>query len=335
MPVRRSELIKKVKHITVSFKPDHGRQGKLSKETLLGKIKKIEKVDIDSIKTDDDITSIKDDAIRTRFETKYRELGTLTKVRASLKTEFPKLDVFKSYYVSRTPIVSLTEKNIDSIVDEKIKEKLKAFIKEHASLSFAEQLQKFTETERNGKPSAAGKPGKKYRIVKVRCIHTDQKPISITSSVVPRYLCTEDYLAAVIWKIPSKKKDTEPEYKATFLRRDEFDVNNKPKKLEKPHDAAKYICMLYKDDYLEFTENGIAYLCRIAGLPASQENKIDIRPIYAASNCKDWIIATNDNMLEPCWRAKEQEKRISVNVLFGKHKARSVTVNPIGRVFRK
>lgn len=169
----------------------------------------------------------------------------------------------------------------------------------------------------------------------MRCINWGQTPITITSSAVPRYLCPEDYLAAVVWQIPSKKKDTEPEYKATFLRRDEFDVNNKPKKLEKPHDAAQYICMLYKDDYLEFTESGATHLCRIAGLPASQNNKIDIRPIYAVSDCKDWIIATNENMLEPCWKPQKEEKRISVNVLFGKHKARSVTVNPIGRVFRK
>ena len=334
MPVLRSELIEKVKHITVSFKPDHGRQGKLSKETLLGKIKKIEKVDIDSIQTDNDIASIKDDAIRTRFETKCRELGSVAKTSATLKTEFPKLDVFKTYYVSRTPIVSLTEKNIDSIADEKIKEKLKTFIKEHADLSFAEQLQKFTETEWIGKPSAAGKPGKKYRIEKVRCINRVQTPIPITSSDVPRYLCPEDYLAAVVWQIPSKKKDTEPEYKATFLRRDEFNDDNKPKKLQKPHDAAKYICMLYKDDYLEFTENGATHLCRIAGFSATQ-NKIDIRPIYAVSDCKDWIISTNENMLESCWKEIKGQNYVSVNVLFGKCNARSVTVNPIGRVFRK
>ena len=334
MPVLRSELIEKVKHITVSFKPDHGRQGKLSKETLLGKIKKIEKIDIDSIKTDDDIASIKDDAIRTRFETKCRELGSVAKASAILKTEFPKLDVFKTYYVSRTPIVSLTEKNIDSIVDEKIKEKLKTFIKEHADLSFAEQLQKFSETEWIGKPSAAGKPGKKYRIVKVRCINWGQTPIRIASSTVPRYLCPEDYLAAVVWQIPSKKKDTEPEYKATFLRRDEFNDDNKPKKLQKPHDAAKYICMLYKDDYLEFTGSGATHLCRIAGFSATQ-NKIDIRPIYAVSDCKDWIISTNENMLESCWKEIKGQNYVSVNVLFGKCNARSVTVNPIGRVFRK
>ena len=144
--------------------------------------------------------------IRTRFETKRRELGDITKAKAALKTEFPKLDVFKTYYVSRTPIVSLTEKNIDSIVDEKIKEKLKTFIKEHADLSFAEQLQKFTETEWIGKPSADGKPGKKYRIVKVRCINRVQTPIPITSSAVPCYLCPEDYLAAVVWLCRSEER---------------------------------------------------------------------------------------------------------------------------------
>ena len=335
MPVLRSELIEKVKHIVVSFKPDHGAQGKLSKETLLGKIKKIEKVDIDSIKTDEDIAAIKDDTIRTLFETKLRELGHIKKVQKTLKDAFPEFEVFKEYYVSRTAITSLTEKNTDSIVDEKIKEKLKTFIKEHADLSFAEQLQKFTETEWIGKPSAAGKPGKKYRIVKVRCINRVQTPIPITSSSVPRYLCPEDYLAAIVWQIPPQKKDAEPEYKATYLRRDEFDEKNKPKSLEKPHDAAKYICMLYKDDYLEFTdEKGTVHLCRIAGFSATQ-NKLDIRPIYAVSDCKDWIIATSENMLESYWEPKKGQNYISVNVLFAEHKARSVTVNQIGRVFRK
>ena len=37
MAVPRTELQEKVRHIVVSFKPDHGAEGKLSKETLLGK----------------------------------------------------------------------------------------------------------------------------------------------------------------------------------------------------------------------------------------------------------------------------------------------------------
>ncbi|MFC2603835.1 MAG: type II CRISPR RNA-guided endonuclease Cas9, partial [Treponema sp.] len=166
-------------------------------------------------------------------------------------------------------------------------------------------------------------------------INRVQTPIPITSSSVPRYLCPEDYLAAIVWQIPPQKKDAEPEYKATYLRRDEFDEKNKPKSLEKPHDAAKYICMLYKDDYLEFIdEKGTVHLCRIAGFSATQ-NKLDIRPIYAVSDCKDWIIATSENMLESYWEPKKGQNYISVNVLFAEHKARSVTVNQIGRVFRK
>ena len=38
-PILRTDLIDKVKNIVVIFKPDHGAEGKLSKETLLGKIK--------------------------------------------------------------------------------------------------------------------------------------------------------------------------------------------------------------------------------------------------------------------------------------------------------
>ena len=45
MPILRSELIEKTKNIVVSHKPDHGAQGKLSKETLLGKVKCSELID--------------------------------------------------------------------------------------------------------------------------------------------------------------------------------------------------------------------------------------------------------------------------------------------------
>ena len=39
LPLHREDFIEKVKNIIVSFKPEHGSEGKLSKETLLGKIK--------------------------------------------------------------------------------------------------------------------------------------------------------------------------------------------------------------------------------------------------------------------------------------------------------
>ena len=61
----------------------------------------------------------------------------------------------------------------------------------------------------------------------------------------------------------------------------------------------------------------------------------DIRPVCAVTDCKDWMTSTADNMTEPCWKLQKGQNFLRVNVLFGKKKAHLVTVNPIGRVFRK
>lgn len=270
-PIFRQNLIEKVKNIVVSFKPDHGSEGKLSKETLLGKIK----------------------------------------IHG------------KEKFVCRENLVSLTEKNLDNIVDEKIRERIKEYVLNHKGEKIKTVLTKFSE---------------ETGIKKIRCINKDQTPIEITSGPISRYLATYDYFAAVIWEIPGDKKM----YKAQYIRRDEAEKNDKRRDIVKtsviengkPHPAAKQICILHKDDYLEFSDNGKTYLCRIAGYAATQ-NRIDIRPIFSVSDCRDWICSTNENMLTAYWKPQKGQNFISVNVLFDKLKARFVTVNPIGRVFRK
>ena len=271
LPILRSDLIDKVKNIVVSFKPDHGAEGKLSKETLLGKIKLHG----------------------------------------------------KEVYVCRENVVSLSEKNLDDIVDEKIKERVKEYVKKHQGEKIDSILTSF-----------ANETG----IKKVRCVNRVQTPIEIISGSVPRYLAPEDYFAAVIWEIPGEKKT----YKAQYIRRNEVEKNSKginvvkASVLEKgkPHPAAKEICMLHKDDYLEFSDNGKMYLCRIAGYAATN-NKLDIRPIHAVSYCADWIFSTNEKMLTGYWKPSSGQNWVSVNVLFEKLQAHIITVSPIGRVFRK
>ena len=271
LPILRSDLIDKVKNIVVSFKPDHGAEGKLSKETLLGKIKLHG----------------------------------------------------KEVYVCRENIVSLSEKNLDDIVDEKIKERVKEYVKKHQGEKIDSILTSF-----------ANETG----IKKVRCVNRVQTPIEIISGSLPRYLAPEDYFAAVIWEIPGEKKT----YKAQYIRRNEVEKNSKginvvkASVLEKgkPHPAAKEICMLHKDDYLEFSDNGKLYLCRIAGYSATQ-NKIDIRPIYAVNNSADWIYSTNEEMLTGYWKPITGQYFISVNTFFSQLNAHLVTVSPLGRVFRK
>ena len=172
-------------------------------------------------------------------------------------------------------------------------------------------------------------------IKKVRCKNRVQTPIEITNiDGTNRYLCPDDYFAAVIWEIPAKKEGGKPTYEATFIRRDEVDEKNQPKFENKPRPTAKKLGIVHKNDCLEFVDNGVWYKARVAGYSASQ-NKLDYRPIYSVTDCNDWLISTADNMTESCWKQAKGHNFISVNVLFGEKQARLITVNPIGRVFRK
>lgn len=323
MAVARLELEEKVKNIVVSFKPDHGAEGKLSKETLLGKIKREELVDIAKIE-ESDIPLIKSDKVRSDFESGMAELKDIKAVRKALKDVYPQVKVYREFFVSRTAVTSLKDNNINDIVDAKIRSLIRNFIDLHKGEKIEDVLQKFTETKHDGK-----------YIRKVRCMNRVQTPIIINDKI-PRYLAPEDYFAAVIWQLPPKKEGAKPTYEAQYIRRNEVGKDNKPKPdcLKAPHPAAKNLGILHKNDYLEFSDNGNWYKCRVAGYAATN-NKLDIRPCCSVTNCADWIIATNENFLEPCWKLQKTQNWVSVNVLFGEKQAKFITVNPIGKVFRK
>lgn len=274
-PIYRQDLIDHVKNIVVSFKPDHGVEGKLSKETLLGKI----------------------------------------------------MLHGKETFVCRENITTLSsEKDLDKIVDDKIKLRIKDYVKEHEK--HGEKIDKILTNF-----------SQETGIKKIRCINRVQKPIEITSGVIPRYLAPEDYFAAVIWKIPNSEKKS---YKAQYIKRNEVTKNEKGFNVVKteiltsgkPHPAAKIVCTLHKDDYLEFSDNGKMHLCRIAGFAATQ-NKLRIAPIFAVSNVSDWIYSTNEIMLEGYWSPVKGYTDREVNVLFEKLKAKQITVSPIGKINRK
>lgn len=319
MAVPRIELQENVKNIVVSFKPDHGAEGKLSKETLLGKIKREEVVELSKIE-EGDIPFIKNEKVRGDFESKFAESKDIKKVRKEFKDIYPQVKIFRECFVSRSPIASLKENNIEDIVDAKIRSRLQDFYALHKGEKFEDLLQKFSE---------------ETKIKKVRCLNRVQTPIVINSEV-PRYLAPEDYFAAIIWQIPPKKDGAKPTYEAQYIRRNEVGKDNKPKAgvVKTPHPAAKNLGILHKNDYLEFSDSGKWYKCRVAGFSATRNN-LDIRPVFAVTDCKDWIIATNEMLLESCWKQQKGQNFYSVNVLFGEKQARFITVNPIGRVFRK
>lgn len=324
LPLNYGDFVEKVKNIVVSFKPDHGAEGKLSKETLLGKIKREEKIGIGEIK-EADFESIKNERVRNDFIEKFAELKNIKEVVRVLKDIYPQIVVFKDYYVSREKLSNFkSKKDFDAIVDSKIRNQLLALIENAEDKEIKNLI-----------PDISKKTG----IRKVRCFNFVQAPIEIKGGF-PRYLAPEDYFAAIVWQIPPKKNNAEPTYEAQYIRRDQLDKNNKPKAeiievwKKTHHPASKILCLLHKDDYLEFSDGGEFIKCRIAGYSATR-NQIDIRPIYAVNDCADWILTTNEFMVEKCWNPKKGQYFVSVNVLFGKKGARPITVNPIGRVFRK
>lgn len=316
------EMQEKVKNIVVSFKPDHGAQGKLSKETLLGLIKQEQIIDITKI-TQKDISNIKVPKVKNDFENCLAKNKNDIKLTIKeLKDTYPQVKIFVNQFVSRTSITSLTEKNIGDIVDSKIRANLQTYIETHKGQKFEQLIQDFSNES---------------GIKKVRCKTRIQTPIIIPPDSnnplsVTRYLNPEDYFTAIIWEIPPKKQGGKVSYQAQFVRRTDIDKNGNAIE-NKPHPAAKRICELAKNDYIEFSKDGIWSKARVAGYSATN-NGIDIRPIYATNSVKDWLVSTNNSLLEKGWKPIDGQYFIAINVLFGQLSTRKITVNPIGKVFR-
>ena len=323
MPISRQELINAVKNIVPSFKPDHGVEGKLSKETLLGCIKQETLLPIEQL-TFEDIGNIKIPEVQEEFEEIVADQkDDLKKAIKILKEKYPQVKVFRKQFVARMPLISLKDKkNIEDIVDVSIREKLRVFSEQNQDIKWEQILQDFSN---------------KMKIKKIRCKTFVQNPIIIhPDSLNPhkptRYLNPEDYYSVIIWKLPPAADKQLFKYQGQFVMRTDVDNKNNPIE-NKPHPAAKKECLLYKNDYIEFSENGIWKKARIAGFSATR-NQIDIRPVYATQDAETWIIATNESMLEKGWKKQKDQCYVSINVLFGSMSACKITVDPIGKVHR-
>lgn len=323
-PIAREELLEKIKNIVVSFKPDHGPEGKLSKETYLGKIKTQTLIATSSL-AENDISTIRSPIIKKELEQKIAEFENFKTAIQELAKTHPEITVFNEQFVTRMPISSIkTEAHIGDIVDTRIRQELQTHIASNPGQNFEDLRTQFFD---------------KKGIKKIRCTTRIQAPIIIEPNKnnplsVHRYLNPEDYFTAIIWKIPPAKEGKPSKFEAQYVRRTEIDKNKKPIE-NKPHPAAKKICTLYKHDYIEFSENGVWKKARIAGYAATK-NQIDIRPIFASgTSIKDWVISASEQCLEKGWKEVDKQNFVSVNIFFGEKDARKITVSPIGKVFRK
>lgn len=324
MPITRIELCDMVKKIIPSFKPDHGVQGKLSKETLLGCIKQEVIIPITEL-TQDDIDNIKIPSVKEEFEEIIADQkDDLKKAVKILKDKYPEVKIFQKQFVARTPITELKKReNTAAIIDAGIRKDLLEFADKHSNEKWEQIVQDYSA---------------KTGIHRIRCSTFVQAPIiihenSINTHKPVRYLNPVDYFAVIIWQIPPVKKDGLPKYEGQFVRRTEVDKQNNPIEI-KPHPAAKRICLIYKNDYLEFSSNGTWTLARISSFSATQ-NKLDIRPVYATDDAFTWLIATSEPMLEKNWKSQKGQNFVSINVLFGLMSARRITVDPLGKVHRE
>lgn len=321
LPILRSELVEKVKNIVVSFKPEHGSQEKLSKETLLGKINLPKVIKISDLKPET-IEKIQSENVKQEFKAEFeKNEGNIKKVIKSLEKKYPTVKILDETYVVRTPLISLNEKNISSIVDEKIRIDVQNYVEGHKGEKIDVILQKYSDEK---------------GIKKVRCKNRFQDVLEVGKNKNKRYLCKTDFFEAIIWEIPAKS-GKKPSYKASYILRTDINSDGTIKNLEKfrPAPDAKQICIVHKKDYLEFFENEKWHKCVVVGFSAT-DNKLVIRPIYAVNGAFDWIASTRDEMLDSCWKQTSSSQNfVSVNVLFGEKQARFITVNPIGKVFKK
>jgi CRISPR-associated endonuclease Csn1 len=326
LPFLYRDIVDKTRNIIVSFKPDHGAEGKLSKETALGRIKQETPIPPGEL-TLDDIPNIKDQSIRAEFEEALvKENGNLKAVVKKLWETHPKLQVFRYCFATRTPVTSLSEKNIGDIIDPGIQKRLRDFIALNKNEEFKNILVRFSE---------------ETGIKRLRCKTFQQatippippkpgKPLSET-----RYYNPLDYFTAIIWELPPDKEGAKPKYKAQLVRKIRADIDEKGRPIrKKPHPAAREVCVLFKDDYIEFSENGVWKKARINKYQATTNVGLDIRPIYAAKDMQSWIIATSEQVREEGWKPQPNANYISVNKLFGDYSARKITVSPIGEVHR-
>jgi CRISPR-associated endonuclease Csn1 len=298
-PFNRMEIAEKLRNTVVSHKPEHGIEGKLSKETALAKINidgeevfanriPLASLNAKNIKNiEKNIESIIDPVIKQKLQ-KYREEHKDEKFE-DIIVKFGK--------------------------DENIK-RLRCKTHDQTAICISRKKNNPLSIERY------------YHTIDYLCAIIWELPAA-KDGKKPKYKA--QYIRRTeVQKIGNRteNKTSDPEKRIVSLNK-ETEANVKP-----PHPAAKKICVLFKEDCLELNENGNVKKVRIAGYSATQ-NKLDIRPINASDDVLNWIVSTADAALEKGWKEQKGQNYVSVNVLFGEYAVAKITVSPIGEVFRK
>jgi CRISPR-associated endonuclease Csn1 len=318
-PIKRQDIEEQLKSIIVSYKPDHGKEGKLYAETALAKhsyLEEINPADLD----EKEINRIVPKAIQNEIAFLIQKDG-FRKTKTAIQKKYKFLRVFRDKWVTRTMLESLSERDLPNICDRVIREEVLKYVKKNPVKSggkLQDVLKRF---------------GKKNNIYSIRYFPKDQVPVLIDSCDNKAYM-PEDYYRVDIWRIPDKKGNYK--YDGVFVSRPEAmrqQLNGDDTAfLRKPHPAAKLIMSLCKNDVVKLSNEKVQEFCRIAGF-ATTRNKIDIRPLYASDTIAAWRKDTHNNLSSAFWPLDiEGQYFKSINVLLNEYEIKLVKITVDGRL---
>jgi len=312
--IKRGEIEAKLKEIIVSHKSDHGKEGKLYAETAMAKRPYLEKISPDTLADEKEIKRIVPKAIQEDIAQLVEKEG-FKKAKSLLKPKYEYLRVFRDKWVTRTPLDSLSERDIPNIADETIRRQVQQFLDANP-LQSGQKLQDILV-----------KFSSETGIHSVRYFPKDQVPLSINSCDNKAYM-PGDFYRVDVWKVPVAKDKYK--FEGVFISRPEVMM----KKLQKRHEhpTAKLVMRLCKNDVILLSSGKTQEFCRVAGF-ATTRNKIDIRPLYASDSIAEWKKNTNIRLTSDYWPSDiEGQYFKSINVIFTEFEVKLIKITVDGRV---
>jgi len=313
-PIERRDIEERLKSIIVSYKQDHGKEGKLYAETAMAKHSYLEQINPDDLK-ENEINRIVPKTIQNDIAALVKKEG-FRKAKTSIQGKYKYLRVFRDKWVTRAPLESLSERDLPNIADTLLRKQIQKYVETHP-IKAGQKLQ-----------DVLNKFGDKTGIYSIRYFPKDQKPDTIRSCNNKAYM-PGDYYRVDVWKIPQAKGKYK--FEGVFISRPEAMRKDVPLKRHE-HYAAKLIMRLCKNDIIVLSNETGQEFCRIAGFSATQ-NKVDIRPLYASDTIATWKKDTNINLTSAFWPSDiEGQYYKSINVLFNEYEIKLVKITVDGRL---
>jgi CRISPR-associated endonuclease Csn1 len=313
-PIELDSIAAQLKEMVISHKSDHGKEGKLYAETAMAKRPYLEKISPDALADEKEIKRIVPKAIQEDIAQLVEKEG-FKKAKSLLKPKYEYLRVFRDKWVTRSPLDSLSDRDIHNIADDTIRQRLQQFLDANPIQSgqkLQDVLAKFS-----------GETG----IHSVRYFPKDQVPLSINSCDNKAYM-PGDFYRVDVWKVPVAKDKYK--FEGVFISRPEVMM----KKLQKRHEhpTAKLVMRLCKNDVILLSSGKTQEFCRVAGF-ATTRNKIDIRPLYASDSIAEWKKNTNIRLTSDYWPSDiEGQYFKSINVIFTEFEVKLIKITVDGRV---